>query len=186
MTLSSSSSQQIIDQTINWIHKVVIGCNFCPFAAKTMQQHHVHYQVEASTSTTLCLDAFLKEVDRLDKAPDIETSFLIFPNAFQQFDDYLDMLSMAEDLLKQKGDEGIYQLASFHPMYRFESSVKNDAADYTNRSIYPMLQFLRESSIDKALMRYENPENIPQRNVDFARKKGLTFMKLLRDSCIKS
>jgi hypothetical protein len=179
-----SSSQQIIDQTITWIHKVVIGCNFCPFAARALQQYQVHYQVEDSADTTLCLDAFLKEIARLDKEPQIETSFLIFSDAFQEFDDYLEMVSMAEHLLEEKGYEGIYQLASFHPMYRFASSVKNDAADYTNRSIYPMLQFLRESSIDKALKHYENPENIPERNVDFARKKGLTFMKLLRDSCI--
>ncbi len=181
-----SSSQQIIDQTITWIRKVVVACNFCPFAAKALQQQRVHYQVEASTNTTLCLDAFLVEIDRLDKELDIETSFLIFSNAFQQFDDYLAMVSMAEHLLKEKGYEGVYQLASFHPMYRFASSAKNDAADYTNRSIYPMLQFLRESSIDKALSHYENPENIPERNVDFARKKGLTFMKLLRDSCLTS
>jgi len=181
-----SSSQQIIDQTITWIHKVVVGCNFCPFAARTLQQHQVHYQVEASTNTTLCLDAFLKEIARLDKEPLIETSFLIFSNAFQQFDDYLSMASLAEDLLKEKGYEGVYQLASFHPMYRFASSVKNDAADYTNRSIYPTLHLLRESSIDKAVAHYETPEKIPERNVDFARKKGLTFMKLLRDSCINS
>lgn len=181
-----SSSQQIIDQTIAWIRKVVIGCNFCPFAAKALQQHRVHYQVEASSNPILCLETFLKEIVRLDKEPDIETSFLIFPNAFQTFDDYLDMVATAEDLLKEKGYEGVYQLASFHPMYRFANSVKNDAADYTNRSIYPMLQFLRETSIDKALKHYENPENIPERNVDFARKKGSTFMKLLRDSCLSS
>ena len=178
-----SPSEQIIDQTITWIRKVVVGCNFCPFAARTLQQHHVHYQVEASTNTALCLEAFLKEIVRLDKDPHIETSFLIFSNAFQQFDDYLDMVSIAERLLKEKGYEGVYQLASFHPMYRFASSVENDAADYTNRSVYPMLHLLRESSIDKAVAQYENPEKIPERNVDFARKKGLTFMKLLRDSC---
>jgi hypothetical protein len=178
------SSNQVIDQTIAWIQKVVVGCNFCPFAARPLQQNLVHYQVEAETDTTLCLDAFLTEIARLDKDPHIETSFLIFPNAFQQFDDYLDMVSEAEHLLEEKGYEGVYQLASFHPMYRFASSAKNDAADYTNRSIYPMIQFLRETSIDKALANYENPENIPERNVDFARKKGLTFMKLLRDSCL--
>ncbi len=180
------SSQQIIDQTITWIRKVVIGCNFCPFAARALQQQHVHYQVEASTNTALCLDAFLKEIVRLDKELHIETSFLIFSNAFQQFDDYLYMVSLAEDLLREKGYEGVYQLASFHPMYRFASSVKNDAADYTNRSIYPMLHLLRESSIEKAVAHYENPEKIPECNVDLARKKGLTFMKLLRDSCLTS
>jgi len=181
-----SSSQQIIDQTIIWINKVVIGCNFCPFAARTLQKQNVHYQVEANTNTNVCLDAFLKEIARLDKELHIETSFLIFSNAFQQFDDYLDMVSIAEHLLKEKGYTGLYQLASFHPLYRFANSEKNDAADYTNRSIYPMLHLLRESSVDKAVTQYENPESIPGRNVDFARRKGLTYMKLLRDSCINS
>jgi len=181
-----SSSQQIIDQTIIWINKVVIGCNFCPFAARTLQQQNVHYQVEASTNTTVCQDAFLKEVARLDKELHFETSFLIFSNAFQQFDDYLDMVSIAEHLLKKNGYTGLYQLASFHPQYRFANSEKNDAADYTNRSIYPMLHLLRESSVDKAVKQYKNPESIPGRNVDFARRKGLTYMKLLRDSCINS
>lgn len=180
------SSQQVINQTITWIRQVVVGCHFCPFAAKTLQQHQVHYQVETSANIAVCLDAFVREITRLDKDPQIETSFLIFSNAFQKFDDYLDMTYVAECLLKEKGYEGVYQLASFHPKYRFASSAKNDAADYTNRSIYPMLQFLRESSIDKALAHYENPESIPGRNVDFARKKGLTFMKMLRDSCIDS
>ena len=180
-----STSQLIIDQTIAWIHKVVVGCNFCPFAARTLQ-NHVHYQVEDSTNTTSCLDSFLQEITRLDKELHIETSFLIFSNAFQHFEDYLDIVSLAEDLLKEKGYEGIYQLASFHPVYRFAGSAKDDAANYTNRSVYPMLHLLRESSIDKAIEYYKNPEKIPERNVDFARKKGLTFMKLLRDSCINS
>jgi hypothetical protein len=179
-----SSSEQIIDQTIAWIRKVVVGCNFCPFAARPLQQHLVHYEVEVSTNTDVCVDAFLKEMVRLDQEPQIETSFLIFSNAFKEFEDYLDMVSVAEELLKQKGYEGVYQVASFHPLYRFGSSVENDAADYTNRSIYPMLHLLRESSVEKAVANYENSEKIPERNVDFARKKGLTFMKLLRDSCI--
>lgn len=178
------SPQQIIDQTITWIQKIVIGCNFCPFAARTLKLQQVHYQVEASTNTNICLDALLNEIARLDNEGHIETSFLIFSHAFQQFDDYLNLIPLAENLLKEKGYEGIYQLASFHPLYRFAGSLKNDAADYTNRSIYPMLHLLRESSIDTAIKQYENPENIPTRNVDFARKKGLTFMKLLRDSCI--
>lgn len=179
-----SSSQQIIDQTVTWIKKVVVGCNFCPFAARALQQQQVHYQVEQSTDPTICLDAFLKELDRLDKEPQIETSFLIFSHAFQSFDDYLDGVAEAEQLLIEKGYEGTYQLATFHPQYRFAGSEENDPADYTNRSIYPMFHLLRESSIDKALAHYENPENIPAHNVDFARKKGLTFMKMLRDSCI--
>jgi hypothetical protein len=112
----------------------------------------------------------------------IETSFLIFPRAFSKFDDYLYLLSLAESFLKKKGYEGVYQVASFHPLYLFAGSDENDPANYTNRSIYPMLHLLREESIDKALENYNDPENIPERNINFAREKGLVYMKMLRDS----
>jgi hypothetical protein len=80
----------------------------------------------------------------LDNDTNIETGFIIFPNAFQQFDDYLDLVFFAEQLLKEKNYEGIYQVASFHPLYTFANTQANDAANYTNRSIYPMLHLLRE------------------------------------------
>jgi hypothetical protein len=179
------SSRQIIDQTKKWINDVVVGCNFCPFAARVVKQQTVHYKVETGTSLNICIDSLLQELTRLDNETNIETTFLIFPNAFERFDDYLDLVSLAEQLLKQKGYEGIYQLASFHPLYQFAGSPDNDAANYTNRSVYPMLHLLREASIDNALAQYKNPEDIPQRNINFAREKGLTYMKMLRDACLK-
>jgi uncharacterized protein len=75
-------------------------------------------------------------------------------------------------------------VASFHPDYCFEGSDENDAANYTNRSIYPMLHLLREESLERALETFPNPENIPNRNINFARKKGLAYMKLLREQCM--
>ncbi len=178
-------AQQIIDQTKRWVKDVVVGCNFCPFAANAIKQQTIHYQVEDSKDAETCLEALLTEITRLDDEATIETSFLIFPNTFQLFDDYLDMVSVAEKLLKQKGYEGIYQLASFHPLYLFADSLETDAANYTNRSIFPMLHLLRESSIDKVLEHYNNPEMIPDNNIQFARKKGLIYMKMLRDTCVQ-
>ncbi len=180
------TSQQIIEQTKKWINDVVIGCNFCPFAANVVKQQTVFYQVETSDSVNVCLDSFLQETARLDNEINIETSFLIFPNAFKKFDDYLNLVSLAEKLLIQNGYEGIYQLASFHPLYHFARVQENDAANYTNRSVYPMLHLLREASIDKALENYNNPENIPEHNINFAREKGLVYMKMLRDACFKT
>ena len=179
------TAQQVIEQTKKWINDVVIGCNFCPFAANVVKQGTVHYRVEENSDLEKGIIAFLEEAKRLDNDTTIETIFLIFPNSFVQFDDYLDLVALAEKALLQNGYEGIYQVASFHPLYTFASSTKEDAADYTNRSIYPMLHLLREASIDVALENYKNPENIPERNVDFARKKGLAYMKLLRDNCLK-
>ncbi len=178
------AAEQVIKQTKEWINRVVVGCNFCPFAANVIKQQAIHYNIEFSTDSTVCLETFLAEITRLDNEIDIETSFLIFPNTFGKFKDYLNIVSVAEKLLIEKGYEGVYQVASFHPLYQFANSPENDAANYTNRSIYPMLHLLREESIDKALEQYKNPGNIPDTNINFAREKGLVYMKMLRDACL--
>ena len=174
--------EQIIEQTKKWIVDVVIGCNLCPFAAQVVKQQTIFYKVETSIDQDVCLDSFVYEMQRLDTNESIETTFLIFPRAFEKFDEYLNLLSLAEKLLKRNGYEGIYQVASFHPLYLFANSEENDPANYTNRSIYPMLHLLREESIDKALEYYKSPESIPERNINFTREKGLVYMKMLRDA----
>jgi uncharacterized protein len=179
-----SNTELIIQQTKKWITDVVIGCNFCPFAAKEIKQNTVHYEIEYSERPEDCLQAFLMECHRLDDHAAIETSLLILPNAVLQFDNYLDLVAGAEHILKQKGYAGIYQVASFHPLYRFADTTDNDAANYTNRSVYPMLHLLREESIELALKKYSDPDQIPERNIRFARKKGIAYMQMLRDTCL--
>ena len=174
------SLEQIIERTKKWIVDVVIGCNLCPFAANVVKQQTIFYKVEENMEMDVCLDSFVHEMKRLDNDAAIETSFLIFPKTFENFDDYLDLVALAENRLKRNGYEGVYQVASFHPLYLFAGSDENDPANYTNRSIYPMLQLLREESIDKALENYKSPESIPVRNINFAREKGLAYMKTLR------
>jgi len=174
----------VIAQTKKWIMDVVVGCNFCPFAAREMEKKTVRYKVETSHDLSVCLQTFIDECLVLNNDPAIETIFIIFPNSFQQFDDYLNLVFYAEQLVKENGYEGIYQVASFHPLYKFSGVADDDAANYTNRSIYPMLHLLREKSIEKALLHYGNPEQIPERNIRFAREKGNTYMKMLRDSCM--
>ncbi len=143
------TAEHIINQTKKWITEVVVGCNFCPFAAKEIKQNTIHYQVEESTETEICLQAFLQECKRLDGDKNIETTLLIFPNAFKQFDNYLDIVFLAEKLLKQEGYEGIYQVASFHPLYYFANADIDDAANYTNRSIFPCCIYCVRSALSK-------------------------------------
>ncbi|HEX6426460.1 MAG TPA: DUF1415 domain-containing protein [Niastella sp.] len=179
-----ANDQQIIEQTKNWIQKVVIGLNFCPFANREFKNNSIHYQVELGTKRTEAREVLLKECKRLDKDRSIATTLIIFPNGFQEFDAYLQLVSFAEKLLQQKGYEGIYQLASFHPLYQFDNSSYEDPANYTNRSIYPMLHLLREDDIRKAVQYYGNADEIPERNIQFAREKGEVYLKMLRDSCM--
>jgi hypothetical protein len=179
------NDEQVIEQTKNWIKTVVIGLNFCPFANREFKNNTIHYHVEAGTSRTDARQALLNELKRLDREKSIATTLIIFPNAFQEFEMYLQFVSFAEKLLQQKGYEGVYQLATFHPLYQFQNSAMNDAANYTNRSIYPMLHLLREDQVRKAIQFYGNADEIPSRNIQLAREKGEVYMKMLRDSCLQ-
>jgi hypothetical protein len=78
------TAEQIIERTKKWIIDVVIGCNFCPFAANVVKQKTIYYKVEESTEMDVCLDSFVLEMKRLNNDATTETSFLIFPNAFQK------------------------------------------------------------------------------------------------------
>ncbi len=180
----NQTDSKIIEQTTNWIKSVVIDCNFCPFAAKALLKKSIRYIIKSNVTIDESLNSLKNELDYLETDSEIETSFIIFENDFQDFDDYLDLVKKAEGLLTKEGYEGIYQIASFHPDYCFSDSDEDDAANYTNRSIYPMLHILREESLTKALSLYPNPELIPQHNIDFARQKGLQYMQLLRSACV--
>ncbi|MFY7964357.1 MAG: DUF1415 domain-containing protein [Chitinophagaceae bacterium] len=178
------NQEQIINQTKKWIIDVVVGCNFCPFAAKEVKKNSIYYTVETSKDIADALTKLMREFNRLDEDENIETSFVILPNGFNDFNEYLHLTDLVNKLIKKEKYEGIYQVASFHPNYCFAGSNELDAANYTNRSIYPMLHILREESIEKALEKYPDPDNIPTRNIDFAQNKGLAYMKMLRDACL--
>ena len=177
-------TEKIILQTKTWIEKVVIGCNFCPFASKPVKENRVHYRVIADFDNKTLLTFLEEEFVRLDEDESIETTIIIMPNSFKKFEDYLVFIDDAEDCLFENEYEGVYQLASFHPEYVFAEESVDDASNFTNRSPYPMLHLLREESIDKAIENYPHPEKIPERNVKFAKEKGTEYMKYLRDSCL--
>ncbi len=172
--------QEFIGKTRAWLKLVVIGLNFCPFAKPVFDKEKIHYQVSTARALEDCLKDLIDEAERLDISSDIETSLLIFPDALESFDDFLDAVEIGDELMLAQGYEGVYQLASFHPDYCFEGSDEEDAANYTNRSPYPMLHLIREASIEKALAHYpKDPDLIPETNVKLARKLGLQKMQTL-------
>jgi len=178
------SDDIIIAQTKKWIIDVVVGCNFCPFAGKEVSRGSIHYEVLHAADKKKVLQALAIEFLYLDENPGTETSLLILPGSFLIFNEYLDLVEIAESFLKKEGHEGKYQLASFHPLYLFAATTETDPANYTNRSPYPMLHLLREASITKAVDNYPGIENIPLQNIDFTTKKGLNYMQSLKDACI--
>lgn len=178
-----ATDSELISQTQCWIKSVVVECNFCPFAKREIEKESVRYHVIRNQSLEGCLQSVIQECVYLDENESTETTLLIFPDAFDEFDDYLQLADIAEKLIAEQGYDGVYQLASFHPDYVFADSSPDDAANYTNRSPSPMLHLLREASLEKVLESYPDPEKIPQRNIEVARSLGLDAMKNKLDAC---
>ena len=177
------TEEVIIAQTTAWIKSVVIGCNFCPFASKALMKKSIRFVAVQEATIESILETLAFELQLLDDTTEVETTLIIFPNRFDEFEDYLDLVDLAEEFLFRQGYEGVYQIASFHPKYRFAESYEEDPANYTNRSIYPMIHLLREASITEAIENYPDAGGIPQRNIDFANRKGLPYMKMLWEKC---
>jgi hypothetical protein len=175
----------LIKHTREWLLTVIITHWLCPFAKREYDNDSIHYQVIETTDLHNQLEQILAQCAALDKNGMRETSLLIFPSGLSDFEDYLDMLNIAQALLKEGGYEGIYQLASFHPDYCFEGASQNDASNYTNRSPYPMVHILREASVETALDTYPNPEKIPERNIELTTGLGVEVMKGLLADCYK-
>jgi len=177
------SDETIIAQTKKWITDVVIGCNFCPFAARELKADTIHYMVLENAGLKKSLETLAISFAKLDIDKTTETLFLIFADSFRTFEAYLQLVELSEAILEKQGYEGVYQIASFHPDYLFAGSTENDPANYTNRSPYPMLQLLREESVSRAIDSFPDTEKIPQRNIKYAQEKGLLYMRLLREAC---
>lgn len=184
-TINTPDHQAIAGHCAKWVASVIVKYNICPFARAELESQRIHYAVIDNAEATEALMALITECQRLDKEPGIATTLAIFPEILANFDDFLDFLVVAEELLLAQGYEGVYQLASFHPDYCFEGEASDDPANYTNRSPYPMLHLIREDAMEKALASYPNPEKIPQRNIEFTRRQGSAKMQALLDNCLK-
>ncbi|HEY0040571.1 MAG TPA: DUF1415 domain-containing protein [Flavisolibacter sp.] len=176
--------ERMIAQTKKWIVDVVVGCNFCPFAMREVKRESIYFEV-IEGNKTIVLKALSAALATMDMKAEIETMFLLLPQNFTRFPDYLKLMDAVEILVKKEGYEGIYQVASFHPSYLFAGSSLNDAANYTNRSPYPMLHILREESVSRAIDSYPDTLKIPEKNMAFARGKGLPYMQSLRAACME-
>ena len=178
------SSELVIQQTRSWVSDFVVAHNICPFARKELERGGIHYEVCQEEQVEAALSGLIEMCQRLDEKSSMGTILFILPASFLNFNDYLDLLDMANDLLFQQGYEGVYQLASFHPDYCFEDVDRDDASHYTNRSPYPMLHIIREAELEKILEKYPNPEAIPERNIAYCRDLGSDALVNILQACI--
>lgn len=164
----------VSEHTKQWLEKAVIGLNLCPFA----KAPHVKNLVRIVVSKARHLDGFLEDLDRelqlLGNTPasELETTLLVHPTLFPDFETFNQMLEIADDAVVENELEGIVQIAPFHPDFQFEGTEADDISNYTNRSPYPTLHLIREDSIAKAAKAFPDASAIFDRNIALLEKMG--------------
>ncbi|MFN0299279.1 MAG: DUF1415 domain-containing protein [Burkholderiales bacterium] len=164
----------VIAITRQWVDRAVIGLNLCPFAKGVQAKGQVHYAVSRAKRPDDLLVDLIRELKTLARADpnDRDDTLLIHPDVLSDFHAFLTFLDIAETTLHDLNLEGVLQLASFHPGYQFEGTEPDDISNYTNRSPYPTVHLLRESSIDRAVAAFPEAAAIFERNIETLRVLG--------------
>ncbi len=162
------SHQQVSDQVDRWLQQVVIGLNLCPFALKPYKNKQIRLEVSDCTDEACLLQQLQDEFHRLQQTEvaELETTLLITPFMLNDFYDYNQFLDYVDALIDSNDWVGTFQVATFHPDYQFAGTQADDDENLTNRAPYPILHLLREESLEKAIARYPNPEQIPENNIE--------------------
>lgn len=167
-------NDKVTAATRNWLEKAVIGLNLCPFARAVYAADRIRYVVSDATTIEALLEVLAAELEVLAEADEnqTETTLLIHPQVLGDFLDYNDFLEMADMLVEELGLDGILQLASFHPQYQFAETESDDIENCSNRSPYPTLHLLRESSVERAVAAHPDTEQICRDNIKTLRQLG--------------
>lgn len=180
-----TTSDAQLTETRAWVDRAVIGLNLCPFAKAPQAKGLVRYVLSDAVDTDALFTALCEELQTLAAAePDeIETTLLVHPKVLTEFDDYNDFLDMADAAVDVLGLAEQFQIASFHPQYRFDGTAEDDLSNATNRSPYPMLQLLREHSVSAAVEAFPDPAHIYERNVATLEALGTAGWRDLQAAC---
>ncbi len=177
---------ETLECTKNWIDLVVIQHGLCPFAAKPFLEGAIRYRVVDTAELDSALHSYVEELRCLSETDTIETTLIVFDTAFTDFDDFLDFIAMAEQLIEDLSYHQQFLLAHFHPEYQFDGLEFDDVANYSNRSPKPILQLLRQRSIDDAVSKEVDLATIPKRNIEVLRHNGLAHHKQLLKSIVSA
>ncbi len=177
---------EIVGPVRQWVETVVVNMNLCPFAKRELLKKRVRFAVTEAITKGQLLIALQAELELLDGEPSVETTLLIHPQVLQDFYDYNQFLSYADNLLVELKLEGVYQVASFHPHYQFGGTDADDVENYTNRSPYPLLHILREDSLERVITDTADVAQIPAHNIELMNSLGRDKLAALMQACFNA
>ena len=174
MTTHEYDDATVVQDTVRWLERAVIGLNLCPFAKGVHTKGQIHYVVSHATDAGALLEDLQRELEALAEASPAkrDTTLLMAPQALPDFLDFNDFLELADELVEAMDLAGILQVAPFHPRFQFADTAEDDVGNCTNRAPYPTLHLLREESIDSAVEAFPEAEEIFERNIEVLERLG--------------
>jgi uncharacterized protein len=171
----------VVDETRHWLEAAVIGLNLCPFAKAVHVKDQIRYVVSSARKPEALARELMNELQRLaDSDPQVvDTTLLVHPYVLQDFTDYNDFLDVADAVIEELELDGVIQVASFHPDYQFDGTEPDDIENFSNRSPYPTLHLIRESSIEQATQAFPDAADIYEHNISTLRRLGLDGWRAL-------
>jgi uncharacterized protein len=139
-----------IIETIEWVQRVVIGLNLCPFARQPLREKRLHVRlVDDPDQIVSAVQTEMEQLISADSGTTLVVCPSLFPNDFVSFWDVVQ--SIETNVIDANEWQGIVQVAPFHPHFCFAGSAPHHPDNYTNRSPYPMIHILREADVTKAV-----------------------------------
>ena len=172
--VARASPEHVLAETREWIERVVVGLDLCPFAAEPLRAGRVRFRISDAETPELVASDLAEELAWLDREPRaaLETSLLVHPRALLDFEVFNQFLAVGDFLLGTLDLAGRIQIVGFHPGFRFADARPEDPANATNRSPHPMLHLLREESVAEAVQVHPDPQGIPGRNAEKLRRRA--------------
>ena len=76
------NTETIIEQTRCWLSSIIIELNFCPFAKREFIKQSISYDVSTANGIEANLHELARALEYLDDHVEMETTLLIFAEAF--------------------------------------------------------------------------------------------------------
>jgi len=157
--IMAESKDEIIKVVQNWVEKLIIGMNLCPFAKDPYENDAVRIILNNDKSLQSCLTFFEREIRYLAKHPKTETTLIVFPElsdivAFDKF------YQKCEEMLIVKKWYNDYQITFFHPFAQIREYPKESAHQLVIQAPYPILHLLRVHSVEKLGAKVKNDVHI--------------------------
>lgn len=166
---TDDDNDDIRKTTLDWIRKVVIGLNLCPFAERPLRENKLKVSVVRGSDDEYVAAAVVYElISRSDEKHE-GTTVVVAPDFYpDDFERYLDLVQYIEDNVMEEHElHGLVQIAPFHPKFVFNGSGEEGVDNYTNRSPHPMFHILRENEVGLAVDKLGgDASRVWQRNVD--------------------